>query len=107
MCVSVSHDARSLSMCAKFKRSQDSHMTYDPLAIDGKATVERFLFSASVRQFLTHFSKLVTPSLADQEGLWTWMTYLHGRVSPDPLMAAVSVCVYVCQSQLHTINHIC
>ncbi len=45
--------------------------TYAPLAMDGKATVERFLFSARVRQFFTVFSKLGTASLSDHWGLCT------------------------------------
>ena len=50
-------------------RSHDYHMTYDPLAMDGKATVDRFLFSASVRQFFTAFSKFSTASVDGHPGL--------------------------------------
>ena len=63
-------------------------MTYDPLATDGKATVDRFLFSASVRQFLTAFSRLVTASSSPHDGLWTCSTCLHGSCVPEPLIAA-------------------
>ena len=61
---------------------------YDPLATEGKATVERFLFSARVRQFLTDFSRLVTASSSPHDGLWAWRICLHGNWVPDPLMAA-------------------
>ena len=70
-------------------RSQVSHMTYAPLATEGKATVDRFLFSANVRQFLTVFSKFSTASVPGQLGLWTWITCLQGNRSPDPPIAAV------------------
>ncbi len=50
--------------------------------------VERFLFSARVRQFFTAFSRLGTASLLFHAGLWTWTTCLHGRWDPEPLIAA-------------------
>ena len=65
-------------------------MTYDPLATDGKATVERFLFSARVRQFFTDFSKFSTASVDGQLGLCTWITCLQGSKSPEPPIAAAS-----------------
>lgn len=46
-------------------------MTYCPLAMEGKAMVDRFLFSAMVRQFFTAFSKLRTASVLFHVGLCT------------------------------------
>lgn len=62
--------------------------THDPLAMEGNATVDKFLFSARVRQFLTAFSRLGTASLSDHCGLCTCSTCLQGKVSPEPLIAA-------------------
>ena len=69
-------------------------MTYAPLAMEGKAKVDRFLSSARVRQFLTAFSRSGTASELDHCGEWTCITCLQGKTSPDPLMAAVCVCVW-------------
>lgn len=68
------------------RRRQKTHC---PLATEGKATVDRFLFSARVRQFLMAFSRLGTASVLFHCGLCTWITCLQGSWSPEPLIAAV------------------
>ena len=61
--------------------------THLPLLTDGSAMDVRFLESARVRQFLMAFSRLATALDWPHVGLFTWITYLAGKVCPGHMAA--------------------
>lgn len=63
------------------------HKSYRPLPIEGKAMLDKFSSSASIKQFLTVLSSNCIASFVFQVGPLQWMTNLAGKLWPGQMAA--------------------
>lgn len=71
----------------KLKFCSVAHISYRPLPIEGKAMLDKFSSSASIKQFLTVLSNNCIASFVLQVGPLQWITNLAGKLWPGHMAA--------------------